>query len=267
MNDTAQSRYVKDCLRYMRQQKGLALFWLWLERWISVDGWVYDKERGAFCLSENASARFLFGAPKPGFGAAGKPVFLGVQSEEEAWLSRMNPSKVIFDNTAGEDQRLLWLVFSGMTSPDRAWADLPPTVLGIRVYGEQLLGWQGRELDVRAIWWNDEVTPPLPVVQASALISLPVQHSGLLAAWNPNEIFVKTLRQRAIERAEAELEQRGLDQDPGFKGAPPVLDDSQKKLIDPFADKPVELIETNYHGLFGQFIDGVEVGPRRRKSG
>lgn len=276
MNDSAQSRYVRDCLRYLRHQKGLTLFWVWLERWIAMEGWIYDKERGAFCLSPNASPRFLFGAPRPGFGASGKPVFVGVQPEEEAWLSRMLPSRVVFDGQPATGPRMLWMIFSGMTSPDQAWPDLPPLVLGIEVYPDQLLKWSGDRMDVRSVWWEDngneavaavDAAPTAsPRVAAVPLATLPVQHGDLMSGWNPDEIFVKTLRQRALEKAEAELEMRGLDHDPGYQGPAPMLDSSQRQLVDPFAAGRVEIIEENYRGLFGQFIDGVEAGPRRRGS-
>ena len=264
MNDAVQSRYARDCLRYLRHQKGLALFWVWLERWIAMEGWNYDKERAAFLLSPNASARFLFGAPRPGLGASGKPVFLGVQSEEEAWISRMGPSRFVLDPGNPTSPRTLWMVFSGLTSPDQAWSDLPPLVLGIQVYHDQLLGWSGDRMDVRSVWWEGE-NATTPKVTAVPMASLAVQHGTLLSGWNPKEVFVKSLRQRALEKAEAELESRGLDHNPGYQGAAPVLDASQRQLVDPFANATPELVENNYRGLFGQFIDGVERGPRRKE--
>lgn len=241
------------------------MFWLWLERWVSVHGWEFDPERSVFTLSPNASARFLLGAPRPGFGASGKPVFLGVQKDEEEWMSRMSPSRIIFHDAlvGGQNQRRLWFVFSGMTSPDLAWPDLPPVVLGIQVYENQLLGWKGEQMDIRAVWWDDS-TPPNPRVKAVPLASLDVLHGELMEHWDPQQVFVKTLRQRAIELSESTLLARGLTEDPGYQGAPPVLEKSQQELVSPFQGESPEIVEENYHGLFGQFIDGVEEGPRRR---
>lgn len=265
MIEASQSQYVKDCLSYLRHQKGLTMFWLWLERWLSVDGWTFDSERLVFCLAPNASARFLLGAPKPGFGAAGKPVFLGVQKEEEGWLTRIAPSRVIFsDGPVGDEAgRWLWLVCPGRTSPDMAWPDLPPVVLGIQLYDNQLVGWQGSRMDLRAVWW-EETASPSPRVRAVPLASMEVLHGQIAEHWNPRQMFVKTLRERAIEQSEAALIARGLTQNPGFQGQKPVLDASQQELLSPFRGEIPPLVEENYYELFGQFIDGVEPGPRKR---
>jgi hypothetical protein len=237
----------------------LALFWVWLERWLAMDGWSYDESLSAFTLSSNASARFLLGTPRPGRGASGRPIFLGVQHEEEQWISRMGPSRVVFDAQAAP--RHLWLVFSGMASPDQAWPDLPPVVVGIQIYAEHLVQWQGSKLDLRSVWWEEDETPR---VTAAPLASLAVQHGDLLSGWKPSDVFVKSLRDRAIESSEAQLLARGLDHNPGYEGQAPQLDPSQRNLVAPFAGPAPEIVEANYHGLFGQFIDGVEPGPRRR---
>lgn len=265
MSDASQSTYIKDCLRYLRHQKGLTLFWIWLERWLSVEGWNFDEERNVFCLSPNASARFLIGAPRPGFGAAGKPVFLGIQKEEADWLERIGPTQVIFQSHPSneEQSRWMWLVCPGRPSPDIAWSDIPPVVIGIQLYENQLSGWQGKKMDLRSVWWSD-ASPPTPRVKAVPFSSVEVVHGNLMNYWNPQQMFVKTLRERAIEMSESALLARGLTENPGFQGQLPPLDPSQQEILAPFRGQAPEIIEENYHGLFGQFIDGVEPGARKR---
>ena len=284
--------YAHACVEYLRHQKGAALLWAWLARWEQVDGWFYDQDRQAILLSETLSTKFLFGMPKPGRRHQSGHLFLGCQRQEREWLTRLPLRMAVWDvwgesapprpqdvrqgleSAARLERRQqltsgasvaaprLWLIFDRRPTPDRAWEDLPPFVLGLRVDAEQLEGWSARRLDFRGIWWDelDQIH-----VDRSPFATCKVARGALVEHWKPSEITgVRPLADVIAERARARLEARGLDHNPGFQGDRPLLSGEQQKLVDPETFDQPFIVETGYQGLFGQFIEGNVAGPRQR---
>lgn len=258
MQDAEFLRYQKDCIEYLRHQKGIALFWLWLSRWNDMQGWSYNNELSAFELNQIPSARFFLGAPLPNMGASGQNAFIGIQREEVQWIKKIGVLKIVIDKTSNKnDEKKLWLIFNGRKSPDLGWPDIPPLALSMLLFSQALDCWNGNKIDLRGVnWQKDDDQKPKIHVSNVKIATIDVKHGSLIDNWSPNQTNVKTLRERAIEISNNQIRARGLEENPGFSGEAPRLNEAQAKLVEPFSGKIKRGIEEDYQNLFGQFLDG-----------
>lgn len=232
--------------KYLRHQKGLGLLWFWMEQWKDLRGWEWVNN-SELHLSALCSQRFAVGSPIPGRGVRGSNAFLGVQSDEGAWLKRIEWAKVVWDK---EGQRL-WFVSVTQKSPDLAWPDLPPVAVGIVVDCiEQIGNWRGPRIDVRGMWWDEAGGFH---VDSGPAATLGVGVGELSQYWTTNERqSVESLRDVVLNR----LENSNVWSNPGFDGERAHLSGEYSSFVDPF-EKPKDAnpIEFNYPEIFGQFLE------------
>lgn len=228
---------------YLRHQKGLTLLWLWMDQWRGLDGWTFDNSE--LCLSYLCSQRFSLGAPKSKRGVRGRLVFIGVQPQEASWLKRIPWSKVIADASSER----LWLVSQSRESPDKAWPDLPPVAIGIRINKEHFDGWNDHKIEWRNVWWDDD---NISHVDTAPSGSLSFVRGTLEDKWSANaRASLKSLRDIVMEN----LEETSVPLDPGFKGSLGDLTDQQQEYLKPFEKKKEHFIEEEYPEIFGQFFE------------
>ena len=239
--------------KYLRHQKGMALLWMWMEQWSGLKGWSWSADQSLLVLSELSSQRFVFGAPLKK-GPQAKHLFLGSQSDESAWIRRIQWKRVVWD----QEQSRLWLVSPHFSSPDEKWPDLPGFAVGIFVDGSRLTSWKGNKLDLRNIWWDDDHRFH---VDMACQGSLPVRRTSLNEGFSASERQnIKSLRDLVIER----LNKSSVFVDPGYAGKPADLSKDQMKLVEPFHDQSgSKPIESEYPELFGQFLDQPPSSPPR----
>lgn len=239
---------------YLRHQKGLTLLWLWMDQWLTLDGWTFENSE--LRLSHLCSQRFALGAPKSRRGVRGTRVFLGVQPAEERWLKRIRWSKVVLDS----ENECLWLVSATHESPDKAWPDLPPLAVGIRINPEILETWRDNKMEWRGVWWDDDNRSH---VAASPAGEFSVQRGTLDDRWSAQaRASLKTLRDIVMEN----LEETSVEYDPGFSGSMGELSKEQQEYLQPFkakGEKAEKAVEEDYPELFGQFLDEAPKGKKK----
>lgn len=236
--------------KYLRHQKGLALLWLWMNQWKSLNGWTWEDN--SLTISNLCSQRFLIGAPKNKSNNRSKNVFLGIQHEENSWMKRIIWKRVVMDKS----NQKLWLVSQNVFSPDIDWPDIPSIAVGVSLKDNPHLGnWEGPKMDLRGVWWEDDGSLRVdinPYKTCGVFVGSLDQH------WSKKERQnVITLR----DIVNSKISRTNKEENPGFKGDIPVISGELSKLTEEFkSNEKIFLIEENYKELFGQFID--EEDPR-----
>lgn len=234
--------------KYLRHQKGLALLWFWMEQWKDLRGWSWSNAE--LRLSALASQRFLLGSPRSRRGVKQPVPFVGVQSDEAAWIKRIEWKRAVWDPSIG----VLWLVSAVQKSPDVSWPDLPSFAVGLTIDPVEKMGqWAGPKLGVRGVWWDEESVLHVDLTPSS---TLGVKVGPLSEHWNKAERQnIETLRDVVVAR----LNNSNVDLDPGFQGERPMVGGEYADLVKPFEEKGKGVpVEYKYPEIFGQFLYGMD---------
>ena len=231
---------------YWQHQKGLALLWLWMDQWSTLQAWSWDGS--SLKLSDLLSSRFVLGAPRRRRGLQGKALFLGVQGEEMAWLKRITWKRCVWDKAAST----LWIVSAPLASPDVAWPDIPSVSVGVLIDPpEKLNDWSGARLDMRSVWWEADGRVHVDLRPFQNCV---VRRGTLMEHWPSSErTNIKTLRDLVRDR----LDRTNVLVNPGFSGMAAELPKELAQIATPYSGPAPASIDQDHPELFGQFIDGL----------
>ncbi len=227
------------------------MFWLWQQSWSGLSGASYDARTSEVRLSDLCSRRFVIAVITKTTGRKSTNHFLGIQSDEMAWLRHLGLTAAVLD----KEQCLLWLVAKSYASPDKDWPALPSVAIAVRLdFLDQFPTWAPKKIDVRSLWFDDTAKTR---ISRQSVQTLPVTIDTLDSAW-PSE--KRTSGMSLQQLFDLRLQKTSVYQDPGFKGEQPVLTGNLADIVKPFdpsaykIDNPDMGIEATAPEIFGQFL-------------